>query len=169
MRTRSGRVDGRRDAGVKARRPYWGSEALTVQVRGIGPPSVLSLHLLHFLLAFNPFHLLHLLYARANASHHARMPRTGTMYDTRADINEWDIFVHESFDPTFIVPPWSLADVLRPRVPVILAIVLLERGMTETKIGCTTAWVTSADVGGGERGRTGMDASLESGRVLDVV
>ena len=91
------------------------------------PPSVPSLHPLHLLPAFNNVHhyeqLYHfhlLLNARANAnsnSQHARMHRTRVMYDTRADIDEWDIS-HMSCltSPSFMRSPPSHAAVLRPRV-----------------------------------------------------
>ena len=97
MNTRPGRGGGRRDMGVKAQRAYGGSEALAVQELGYQiskHPLSHSLHLLAFINVHHLEQLHHLLDARANAnstSHHACMPRTGLMCNTRADIDEWDI------------------------------------------------------------------------------
>lgn len=106
--------------------------------------SILSLSPPRLVLAFNNVHhreQLHrphnLIGAPANAnsiSYHARMPRTGLMYDTGVDIDEWDIFAYESLNlAASILPPGS-AD-LWLQVLVISGRMMLGVAMKETKVG----------------------------------
>jgi len=46
---------------------------------------------------------------------------------------------------------------------------MLEAGLIETKVGCTTAWVIGAAVGGGGKRKNRYEMSLGRGEVLGVV